>query len=134
MQDSELLGELFVDNALKGLERVLTPRSAPTDSTSVPESAFQLNPTPSVDPSVSETVVTGLLECCRFLIDRLMTSAENEATAGSLCLRLMDEVVLRLLADALHVVRPDDLEHTYLVCTQPPIARQAFLQAVFSQV
>ncbi|TPP55799.1 E3 ubiquitin-protein ligase listerin [Fasciola gigantica] len=136
LEDSHLLEDLFVGAALKGLERVLTPRSGIMDSVSVSVlgSTFKTNPIVSIDPSLSTTIVTGLLVCCRFLIDRLTTESESKNIPGPLCLRLVNQVVLRLFADALHVVRPDNLEHTYLVCTQPPLARQDFLQAVFCQM
>ncbi|VDP81950.1 unnamed protein product [Echinostoma caproni] len=131
--DAQLLETLFVDTALKGLERALVSRNPPVDSSVEPTTPTNNAPV-SVDPSVSVAIVTGLLECCRFLIDRIATASETETKPDPMCLRIRDQVVMRLFADSLHVVRPDNVKHTYLVCAQPPLARQAYLEAVFTQV
>ncbi|KAF6767977.1 hypothetical protein AHF37_07847 [Paragonimus kellicotti] len=132
--DQQILEKLFVNATLSGLEHSITSKSG--ENTIVVEGS-QSPLVTYVDPGVSVVVVTGVLECSRFLVDRLsnaysFTSVDDMANQIPLLHSLLTKVILRILADALDVL--SDSERTRLVCAQPPAYRQAYLNVVFMQV
>ncbi|KAF8571937.1 ATP synthase F0 A subunit [Paragonimus westermani] len=132
--DQRILEKLFVNATLSGLEHSITSKSG---ENTIAADGSQSSLVTYTDPGVSVVVVTGVLECSRFLVDRLsnaysFTSVDDMANQIPLLHSLLTKVILRILADALDVL--SDSRTTYLVCTQPPTYRQAYLDVVFMQV
>ncbi|KAF5400185.1 E3 ubiquitin-protein ligase listerin, partial [Paragonimus heterotremus] len=132
--DQQILERLFVNATLSGLEHSITSKSG--ENTIVVEGS-QSPLVTYIDPGVSVVVVTGVLECSRFLVDRLsnaysFTSVDEMANQIPLLHSILIKVILRILADALDVL--SDSGRTRLVCAQPPACRQAYLDVVFMQV
>ncbi|KER22838.1 hypothetical protein T265_14772 [Opisthorchis viverrini] len=126
----DILMFLFVDSALSGLEASLTPRvSSGIDDPKAPVTVH-------VDPGIPVSIVTGVLECARFLIDKLATafpqlSSDDLPTQSPLLHAIVHKVVIRLLADSLDVLSDHRM---LLVSSQPATYRETYLNAVFSQV
>ncbi|GAA28805.2 E3 ubiquitin-protein ligase listerin [Clonorchis sinensis] len=126
----DILMSLFVDSALSGLEASLTPRvSSGIDDPKAPVTVH-------VDPGIPVSIVTGVLECARFLIDKLATafpqlSSNDLSTQSPLLHAVVNKVVIRLLADSLDVLSDHRI---LLVSSQPATYRETYLNAVFSQV
>nr|CAH8872018.1 unnamed protein product [Trichobilharzia regenti] len=124
----EIVDRLFVEATLSGLQRSLgLPHVQNTDYAD--NNASHPN-----DPDTPVVIVTGILECARYLIDRLLTPIEDGGKEEALLAKkIYSKVIVRLLSDCLITcTRTDDSPR--LMCDRPLICRQSYINVIFKQV
>ncbi|CAH8497350.1 unnamed protein product [Dicrocoelium dendriticum] len=132
--DCDLLQRVFIAATISGLERSLVPKS--TIRSSALDEPQHLTPK-HADPGLSSDLVSGVLRCAGFLLNKTVpsgsfSSLDDLYQSSPLLRAVMCDVILRLLGDALDASRVS--AKPQLVCAQPPMYRRVYLSSVFSEI